>query len=175
MSEETFRSALRATFAFEGLYSDDPRDPGGENYRGISRRAHPEWPGWRIIDRVRADPTFPACLAGDAQLDRLTADLYRDAYWQPLRCDELPPAIGAKLFDTAVNLGVDRSTRLLQQVCGVEPDGVIGPETLRAAASDPVSLLGRLRAAQGGYYRGLTVGNPHLSIYLRGWLRRAAT
>jgi lysozyme family protein len=175
MSEETFRSALRATFAFEGLYSNDSRDPGGETYRGISRRTHPEWPGWAIVDRARGRRDFPACLAGDPELDRLTAELYRVKYWQPLRCDELPEAIAPKVFDIGVNLGIGRATKLLQQVCGVEPDGAIGPDTLRAAnTGEPKILLGCLRAAVGGYYRGLIVGRPDLAVYLNGWLRRAA-
>lgn len=30
--------------------TNDPRDPGGQTCWGISRRYHPTWPGWRMVD-----------------------------------------------------------------------------------------------------------------------------
>ena len=48
-----FTKAYALTAAYEGGYVDDPEDAGGETYRGISRRYHPSWQGWQIIDTLK--------------------------------------------------------------------------------------------------------------------------
>ena len=48
-----FEKAFINTMGYEGGYVYDPDDAGGETYKGISRRYHPSWPGWRIIDKVK--------------------------------------------------------------------------------------------------------------------------
>lgn len=37
----------------EGGYANHPADKGGETYRGISRKANPDWVGWKYIDEVK--------------------------------------------------------------------------------------------------------------------------
>ncbi|HBF18469.1 MAG TPA: hypothetical protein DDW81_00145 [Cryomorphaceae bacterium] len=48
-----FEWAYRHTSNKEGGYVNDPSDYGRETYRGISRRWHPYWEGWKIVDEVR--------------------------------------------------------------------------------------------------------------------------
>ena len=48
MSWESFFKWL---MKWEGeTITNDPRDPGGMTAYGISRRFHPLWPGWALID-----------------------------------------------------------------------------------------------------------------------------
>ena len=54
-----FKKALTETLRHEGGYVNDPKDPGGETYKGISRKNHPDWEGWNIIDEKKILSSFP--------------------------------------------------------------------------------------------------------------------
>ncbi len=41
------------TLKHEGGYANNPNDKGGETYRGIGRKANPNWKGWGFIDQVK--------------------------------------------------------------------------------------------------------------------------
>ena len=44
-----FKKAYDKTMGHEGGYVHDPDDAGGETYKGISRRYHPGWEGWKVV------------------------------------------------------------------------------------------------------------------------------
>ena len=71
-----FTQAHALVKAFEGGYSNDPLDCGGETIYGISRQAHPHWPGWTMLD---------AGTHSMAGLQALSETLYHREYWMPLR------------------------------------------------------------------------------------------
>ena len=48
-----FEDIFNKTMGIEGGYVDDPDDRGGETYKGISRKNHPAWEGWEIIDSMK--------------------------------------------------------------------------------------------------------------------------
>ena len=52
-----FEIAYGETEIREGGYVNDPADRGGETHRGVARKFHPKWPGWKIVDKYKAD--FP--------------------------------------------------------------------------------------------------------------------
>ncbi len=53
-----FIDAYKKVLNNEGIYSNDPDDAGGETYKGISRKANPNWDGWISIDAIKkAHPT----------------------------------------------------------------------------------------------------------------------
>lgn len=87
-----FRKALEFTLKWEGGYTFDPDDPGGETKWGISKRAHPD-EDISLLTPERA------------------AQIYADEYWEPLACDCLEFPVNVAVFDTAVNCGVDRAGR----------------------------------------------------------------
>lgn len=147
-----FDRALDIVLEHEGGYVNDPRDPGGETYRGISRRAHPEaWSDGR--------PT-----------DEQVRQIYLHDYWLEAHCEALQPAIAVYLFDTAVNVGVSRAVKLLQRAAGVKEDGVIGPVTIGAVnGAKQAELLGLFAAERIRFYAGLS----NWALYGRGWAKRA--
>src|SRR2546426_796362 len=53
-----FDYALTQLLKVEGGYANDPRDPGGETYKGISRVFWPNWSGWPLIDAAKSAPKF---------------------------------------------------------------------------------------------------------------------
>ena len=74
-----FDRAYAFTMGSEGEYQNDPIDPGGETWCGISRRANPDWPGWSIVDRIKATENIESIhgvevssVAGEGRLDKVT-------------------------------------------------------------------------------------------------------
>lgn len=108
-----FAEFVRIVLAEEGVFSNDPNDPGGETWYGIARAFHPNisWP-----------PTVEQAI-----------EIYRHEYWQPVMADDLPPPLDIAVADCAVNQGVPVAIRILQQTIGAPVDGEIGPRTLGMA------------------------------------------
>lgn len=148
-----FEQAFRRTVAWEGGYVNHPSDPGGETNFGISRRAYPH-----------------ENIAG-MTLERAQFLYHRD-YWQPCRCEDLPPLIAIELFDAAVNSGVGQAVRWLQRALGVADDGAIGPLTLSAAASSgaTAALCARMLGERLAFASSLSTWPS----FGRGWARRIA-
>lgn len=144
-----FDEAFEIIIGHEGGYVNDPRDPGGETKFGISKRAYP-------AEDIKA-----------LTLDR-AKELYRLDYWDPCRCDALPAWLRLMVFDTAVNQGVGKAARLLQDAVGAAVDGKIGPKTLAAAQSADISALDEYGAQRALAY----VGTKNFATYGLGWFRR---
>jgi lysozyme family protein len=145
-----FETALRNTLEWEGGYSNDPSDPGGETKYGISKRAYP-----------------------DVDIKALTletaATIYRRDYWDKARCDELPAPVAQCLFDSMVNQGPRTAIKLLQDSLSLETDGIMGPHTISAAGlADPEKTARKLTLARIMRY----VGTANFNIYGRGWIDR---
>ena len=185
MNDQGFATALGLVLEFEGKYAHDPRDPGGETYQGISRRYHPGWPGWAIIDGYKPDPRFPGIIDGDQQLASLIEDFYRREFWEQIAGDRLPAALSLLVFDTAVNMGVAPAVKMLQQACNqingqplLNRDGILGTATLAAVTSlTPDSghqLCGEYLRLREQRYQKLAADRPALRKFLKGWLRRLA-
>ena len=139
---------LNRVFGFEGGYSDDPADPGGETRWGISKRAYPNV-NIKALTREQA------------------ADIYARDYAKPFL--GLHPALGFQLFDFSVNAGVDKAVRALQIVLGVTVDGKLGPMT-RAAVKDPVNVAIQLLAERLEFYTDI----QGWARFGRGWAKRVA-
>ena len=75
------------------------------------------------------------------------------------------------MFDAAVNNGVARATRWLQQAVGVAADGVIGPGTLAAVSArsgEGAAVLAEYQAQRLVFMAGL----PTWRTFGLGWARR---
>lgn len=111
-----FSKAFYALMADEGLWhlEHDPRDPGGETWSGISRKNHPRWAGWPLIDQAKADGVSVTRHRNFERIKALTEQFYEETFWRPLDCDKLPDGLAYELFEQAVNLGISRTTYYLQ-------------------------------------------------------------
>lgn len=167
----TFEAVLASLLAHEGRYANHPGDPGKETYCGVSRRAHPHWPGWGIIDALRSRPDFPGCLDVHGPLQQAVRTLYLEEYWVGCGCDSLPPSIGDEVFDMAVHSGPVAARTCLQRALGVAADGQIGPVTRAAmAAADPRDLLVLFEAERLDFLTRLSTWGT----FGKGWARRLA-
>ncbi|MEM7197149.1 MAG: glycosyl hydrolase 108 family protein [Pseudomonadota bacterium] len=170
-----FQSAIAKTLAHEGGFVDDPADAGGATNWGISLRF------------LRAEGDI-GDVDGDGDIDandvrqmtRAEAiEIYRVKFWERYHYADLAGSIGEKLFDLCVNMGPRQAHKILQRAlraCGfvVDEDGIIGPNTIRAAnETDGTLLLVALRAEAAGFYRSLIAQKPALQKFQNGWLNRA--
>jgi lysozyme family protein len=181
----SFQTALPEVLIHEGGYVNDPLDAGGETFRGISRRANPDWPGWPIIDAaklagIRTAAAINRHYANNSVIFDLVAALYRRKYYLPVAKFPAPERATDKMFDAGVHRGPGGAIRIAQGVLGVKADGVIGPKTL-AAAHGYFSLprgedafLTAFRMAQAAFYRAIVDRKPNQAKFLSGWLARAA-
>lgn len=160
MADENFDRALALTLRFEGGFVDHMADPGGATQMGITARTLRAWRGQNV---TAAD--VRALTASEV------AAIYRQIYWDQVGSDRLPDGIDMAAFDFAVNSGVDRASRALQQVLGVAVDGIVGRETTLAAASaEAAVVIAGLMARRRGFLRRLSI----FPVFGRGWLRRVA-
>lgn len=104
----------------------------------------------------------------DATREQCAAVL-RAYYWNALHCSALPAGVSLVVFNDGVLAGAGHTARLLQHVVGAAQDGVIGPETLRLAASfGDRRLIDALVAADEAFFASL----HNAPLFLRGWTRR---
>lgn len=121
-----FKSAYKKIEAVEGGYCFDPDDAGGETYKGISRRANPNWDGWISIDDIKKfhPTTFKDILKKTPELEKKVQDLYKDKYWDCFELDDVPNQLVAEqMFDTAVNQGQTAAIKFAQRVLDLRETG----------------------------------------------------
>lgn len=157
--KESYERALRHVLIYEGKYSDHPSDPGGATNLGITIAVLAAWRGRAVTKAdVRA-----------LTLDEAAA-IYKARYWDNARCDDLPAGLDLAAFDCAVNQGVGRAARLLQQAAGATVDGVLGPKTLSAVrAGDARLILLEFMARRMQGYGSL---QKLFRVFGLGWSRR---
>ncbi len=148
-----FERAVSFILAQEGGYVNDPSDSGGETNFGISKKSYP------TLD-----------IANLKQSDAI--QIYRTDFWNICRCDEFPPRIAFALFDTAINMGIKTSIRMLQVAANAEPDGVPGPLTIKACHMNSDAILTRFLAQRAVRYANLIKENEKNGKFLYGWMVR---
>jgi lysozyme family protein len=150
--------ALAHILKYEGGYVDHKLDPGGMTNLGVTKRVWEEWIG---------KPATEADMR--ALTPAMVGPLYKKRYWDAVRGDDLPSGVDLCVFDAAVNAGVGRASKFLQQAVGVTADGQIGPKTLAAitakSADDVIEEFCALREA---HYKSLST----FATFGKGWMRR---
>ena len=158
--QHTFRRALAFVLTFEGGWSDRPGDPGGATMKGITLATYSAWLGHAASKEELRTITGAAVEA-----------IYRERYWVPPRCQDMPAAVAFAVFDAAVNMGVSTAAKLLQRAAVVKDDGIVGPITLRAVGEMHLRpLLSEFIALRGHRYGCLST----FPAFGKGWMRRLA-
>jgi lysozyme family protein len=150
----TFDDVFKTLIGYEGGYSNNPADPGGETMYGITKRV-------AVANGYTGEMR-------DLTLDQAKA-IAKSQYWDKFHCDQYDGAIGFEVFDAAFNGG--HPTQWLQQAAGVTADGVIGPATIAAIkAIDPVRVCARFLAYRLEYMDSLN----DWQTFSKGWAKRIA-
>jgi lysozyme family protein len=167
----SFQPAVQNTELWEGGYSNNPSDSGGETYRGISRANWPEWNGWVLVDQAKGQSGFPSSLDSNSGLQSLVVSFYQQNYWHYDGIND--QLVADKIFDLAVNVGQRHAVMIAQMSVGVTQDGVYGPATEAAInATSNGSLLPLIRQNAEQYHEQIAATHPQDAMFLKGWLRR---
>lgn len=151
----------------------------GLTFMGIYEAANPSWQGWgqvRAAINAYGDlKKASVALYNDDALVNLVASFYKKTYWDALCLDDANSQLKAnELFCFAVNVGVKSAVRVLQNMLGLQCDGMMGQETLRALNNyNEQAFDVDFDRAEITYYRNLIRKNPRLGVYERGWENRA--
>jgi lysozyme family protein len=133
--------------------TNDPSDKGGRTQYGIAEKSNPE--AWR-----------------DNRVDYAEArEIYRRKYISPFEFLSDNPA-----FEQAVDFGVTSGPRLaiqkIQEILGVEVDGIAGPETREALKKNP-DINNKLVASRIKMIGRIVQRDPSQLKFLSGWLNRS--
>ena len=116
-----FKIAFYRTLNNEGVvWENNTNDAGGETYAGLTRKAEPNWAGWKIIDEYKKKPNFPSNLSSvKNQLLALAEPHYKKTYWDTVWGDKITDQrVANDMFDTAVLQGVGTSIKLQNRQFG---------------------------------------------------------
>lgn len=166
----------------EGGFVNDPEDPGGATNHGVTIHTLR-----RLGIDVNRDSRID--VADVKALTRAQAvDIYIEHYFIRPGLGALPEALQPSVFDMQVNAGAN-AVKILQRLLTsmgfpCDPDGQIGPQTIRAAQAAYEAAPGHLADAYGigrrNYYYGLADARPASRKYARrkdggkgGWITRA--
>jgi lysozyme family protein len=176
------REIAEEIVAREGGYVNDPDDPGGATNHGVTigtlRRL-----GIDVNRDTRID------VADVKALTRKQAvEIYLKHYFEGPGIAALPEALQASVFDMYVNAG-GNAVKILQRLLSdmgypCDPDGAVGPQTIRAAQmaweAAPSHLPDAYGIARRNYYYALADKRPASRKFARrkdggkgGWIVRA--
>lgn len=159
--KNTYARAMKGIHISEGGYVNHPKDPGGATNFGITQR---------VYDSYRKDRGLTARSVKQITSDEVAA-IYKTQYADKVRYDELPAGIDYATLDGAVNSGVSRGAKWLQSALGVSSDGVVGAQTISAAANaDAIHTVKSMCAKRMSFLRGLSI----FSTFGKGWTSRVA-
>jgi lysozyme family protein len=182
-----FDISFEKTMKFEGGYSNNPNDSGGETYKGISRKNFPSWEGWNIIDSIKPKKITVSSLKGK-NIDDMVKVFYKEKFWDKIKGDGIINQLFANiLFDSIVNMGIQRPVKFLQASLNeldstnkLSEDGIYGDKTyntlLKYLDSNEDEKLNQLiikfNERRKAFYQKIVNNNPSQKVFLKGWLKR---
>ena len=95
MAKGNFDACLAFVLRFEGGKSNDPKDPGGRTNQGVTQKTYDTW---RIRNRL---PSRNVYAMEPSERD----EIYRTAYWAPIKAESLRLGEDLVVFDYGVNSG----------------------------------------------------------------------
>jgi len=158
--KKNWPQAFALTLKHEGGYVHHPLDPGGRTNLGVTQRAWEAYLGRSVTE---------------SEMKALTPEIvkpfYKKMYWDKIRGDDLPSGVDFAAYDFAVNSGVNKASKTLQEIAGVIQDGIIGPKSLAAIqAVPPDEMVDALCLVRLQFLKRL----PRWDTFGKGWGTRVA-
>ena len=144
----------------EGGYVDNKLDQGGATNWGCTQAV---WEGY-IGHKVSVDD-MKALTKEDVK------PLYKKRYWDAIHGDAIPSGLDYCLFDCAINSGVNRSAKIIQEIVGVFADGAIGNNTVSAITQlNPVTAINEFCDKRQAFLESLKT----FPVFGKGWSKRVS-
>lgn len=159
MAVSSYEQALTRLLRDEGGYTNHPSDPGGPTNFGITLAdVRRYWKGNATADDVRALP------------QSIARKIYRERYWNALRCDELSAGVDYAVFDYGVNSGTGRAGKVLRRVLKLSDRTSVVSDDVIAAALDENArgLVQAICAERLAFLKALKT----FPVFGRGWTAR---
>jgi lysozyme family protein len=158
--QENWDDSFTAVLKHEGGFVNHPKDPGGMTNLGVTKAA---WEGY--VGKT-VDEAFMRSLTPD-----VVKPFYKAMYWDKIKGDQLPAGVDYAAYDLAVNSGVGRAAKFLQEIAGVTVDGALGPKSMGAIREcDPEQTVDALCDMRLEFLKRL----PTFDTFGKGWSRRVA-
>jgi lysozyme family protein len=165
MTAQNFDACFVSTETWEGWhkYSNDPRDPGGATWCGLTENSYDAW------RKKQGLPLQFVRLASDKEITQI----FREEYWNGARCDDCPDGVDLQQFDIAINMGPRQANLFLQRALLVSADGVFGLETLGALQKVSIPwverlLIQKIASNRLSFWEGLRTWR----VFGKGWRAR---
>jgi len=158
--QENWDASFEMVLAHEGGFINHPKDPGGMTNLGVTKSA---WEGYvgKPVDEAFMRKLTP----------EVVKPFYKAMYWDKIKGDQLPNGVDYAAYDLAVNSGVGRAAKFLQEIAGVTVDGVLGPKSMGAIREcDPEQVVDALCDMRLDFLKRL----PTFEAFGKGWTIRVA-
>ncbi len=106
--QTNFTPALLKVLKYEGGWSNDPRDPGGATFQGVTQRVYDDYRRRKNLGHQTVHLMTPG--ERDA--------IYKNGYWTPISGDTLASGVDLVTFDAAVNSGPGKALKWLKASIG---------------------------------------------------------
>lgn len=170
------------TLKWEGGYCNVAGDRGGETIFGIARNMHPKLSLWNIMDTYKKDfESFSKAnykelekqFLGNTDFKKQMDSFYREEFWDKIKGDCIESQhVANALYDFAVNSGVSRAVKSIQEVLGVVVDGNLGNKTLEAInKQEGKALCNKLCDKRKAFFEEIAKKGQNAK-FLNGWLNR---
>lgn len=158
--QATYQIAMdNGVFPAEGGYTNNKADPGGPTNWGITiHDARQYWKSGATAEDIREMPKA------------IADSIYVLHYANPIRYSDLPPGIDYSVLDYAINSGIPRAVKTLQEIVDVPADGIMGPQTISATNKmDTIQTIHQIWDQRLAYDHSLTRLWP---VFGHGWTDR---
>ena len=167
----------------------------GPTFMGVYHYAHPSWHGWDTIaafaaehdvnvfdyeeyDNLNLIAEISTKCYSDETLKQAVGEFYKVKFWDVAKLDEINNLeLCLEMFIFGVNAGMKKAVILMQQVCGLVDDGVVGKKTIAhlngLSTAEIIEIDNKYDLAEMEYYNALIEKKPDLHIYAKGWRNRA--
>ena len=157
---------------WEGGYTDHPNDPGGATNMGVTIGT---LKGLGLQYDKDGDKKITKNDVKLLTVNDATA-IMKSHYWDKIKADQInSQAVANILLDWFWMSGVN-ATKGIQRLVGVNPDGKIGPASLKAInetiAKNEKKFVEQLYDVRAQYYTNIIARNPKLESFRKGWINR---
>ena len=152
---------------WEGGFVNDPDDLGHETNKGVTFQTY------KLYRRRKGLPE-PTVEDLENISDEEFTDILKSLYWDACLGDRISSqSVANAIVDWAWNSGTRTAVKEVQQILGVEDDGILGNITLAAINSrSPLPLFGAIQTARKFYIEEICISRPKNKKYRVGWLNR---
>lgn len=171
------------TLKWEGGYCNVVGDAGGETIFGIARNINPHLKLWKIMDSYKKSYTnfcranykeLESLCLGNGEFKKEMESFYKKEYWDKIKGDRIEcQHLANALYDFAVNSGVNRAVKSLQEILKVKVDGNLGEKTLEAINKSDKNLCNELCDKRKAFFEAIAKKGQNAK-FLKGWLNRVS-